>query len=439
MKILVFLLVFCFSCVTLAGPVEKKEAWGYVNVRKDAYMFWWLYYTDQTEDYTSYPLVIWLQGGPGSSSTGYGNFMEIGPLDVHLNPRNSTWLKKANLLFLDNPVGTGFSYVTNKSALARDNKQIAQDLTVALSSILDTVPEFQKTPLYIFSESYGGKMTVDFALALTNAIKNKNITCNFKGIALGDSWISPLDSVYTWSSYLYMNSLLDKNEFTAVKNFAYKIKVSLMKGQFKEATVQFSEMQDLIGNLTNNVDWYNILKDEGPAGNKSINKFFKNHPLFKVFGRLVGPFHSDPLYDLMNGKIRQKLNDIPKNVTWGGQSTDVFEALSEDFMKDVISSVDLLLLNESYIDVNVYTGQLDLIVDTSGTLNWIEKLKWPGLKGFMTASKKPIVFPGNRTGGFAKSFKQLKLFWILKAGHMVPADAPETALVMLDMIINKKK
>ncbi|GFW67934.1 retinoid-inducible serine carboxypeptidase [Trichonephila clavipes] len=320
MKIVVILLVFCFTCVTLAGPVEKKEAWGYVNVRKDAHMFWWLYYTDQTEDYTSYPLVIWLQGGPGSSSTGYGNFMEIGPLDVHLNPRNSTWLKKANLLFFDNPVGTGFSYVTNKSALARDNKQIAQDLTVALSSVLDTVPEFQKTPLYIFSESYGGKMTVDFALALTNAIKNKNITCNFKGIALGDSWISPLDSVYTWPNYLYMNSLLDKNEFTTVKNYAYKIKVSLMKGQFKEATAQFSEMQDLIGNLTNNVDWYNILKDEGPAGNKSVNKLFKSHPLFKMFGRLVGPFHSDPLSDLMNGKIRQKLNDIPKNVTWGGSS-----------------------------------------------------------------------------------------------------------------------
>ncbi|GBN91839.1 hypothetical protein AVEN_53932-1, partial [Araneus ventricosus] len=73
------------------------------------------------------------------------------------------------------------------------------------------------------------------------------------------------------------------------------------------------------------------------------------------------------------------------------------------------------------------------------TLSWIEKLKWGGLKGFLTASKKPIVFPENRTGGFVKSFKQLKLFWILKAGHMVPADAPETALVMLDTIINKKK
>ncbi|XP_035209628.1 serine carboxypeptidase-like 51 [Stegodyphus dumicola] len=141
----------------------------------------------------------------------------------------------------------------------------------------------------------------------------------------------------------------------------------------------------------------------------------------------------------MNGKIRQKLNDIPKNVTWGGQSSDVFEALAGDFMKPVVDSVLSLLVNETYIDVNVYNGQLDLIVDTVGTLNWVETLPWPGLKGFIKAPKKPMSFTADRTGGFSKSFKQFSFFWILKAGHMIPADAPLTALEMLDMIISKKK
>jgi len=31
-------------------------------------------------------------------------------LDVNLNARNTTWLQTANLLFVDNPIGTGFSY-----------------------------------------------------------------------------------------------------------------------------------------------------------------------------------------------------------------------------------------------------------------------------------------------------------------------------------------
>jgi serine carboxypeptidase 1 len=36
----------------------------------------------------------------GASGVGIGNFLEIGPLDVSLNPRNSTWLQKADLIFV---------------------------------------------------------------------------------------------------------------------------------------------------------------------------------------------------------------------------------------------------------------------------------------------------------------------------------------------------
>lgn len=56
-------------------------------------MFWWLYYTTaNVKSYYDKPLIIWLQGGPGGSSTAYGNFEEIGPLDADLNPRNYTWV-----------------------------------------------------------------------------------------------------------------------------------------------------------------------------------------------------------------------------------------------------------------------------------------------------------------------------------------------------------
>ncbi len=40
-----------------------------------------------------------------------------------------------------------------------------------MKSFMKAVPEFQKIPLYIFSESYGGKMTAGFAQALHVAIK----------------------------------------------------------------------------------------------------------------------------------------------------------------------------------------------------------------------------------------------------------------------------
>jgi hypothetical protein len=69
------------------GPGEQD--WGYVTVRPDAHMFYWLYYHEKT---TEKPLVIWLQGGPGASSTGYGNFEEIGIVDINGNVRDHSWV-----------------------------------------------------------------------------------------------------------------------------------------------------------------------------------------------------------------------------------------------------------------------------------------------------------------------------------------------------------
>lgn len=75
-------------------------------------------------------------------------------------------LKLANLLFIDNPVGTGFSYVTSKDAYTTNVKQIALDLVQVMKSFLKEVEEFKNIPFYIFSESYGGKMTAAFSKEL---------------------------------------------------------------------------------------------------------------------------------------------------------------------------------------------------------------------------------------------------------------------------------
>lgn len=62
--------------------------------------------------------VIWINGGPGCSSED-GAMMEIGPYRVAKGDKlvlnNGSWHEFANLLFVDNPVGTGFSYVDTDS------------------------------------------------------------------------------------------------------------------------------------------------------------------------------------------------------------------------------------------------------------------------------------------------------------------------------------
>lgn len=119
----VLLVLLCSALSALPFAKSRSvqipdEDWNYVQVRENAFMFWWLYgaYTSDRSERVDKPLIMWLQGGPGGSSTGFGNFEELGPLTVELKPRNTTWLQAANVLFVDNPVGSGYSYVTDKNA-----------------------------------------------------------------------------------------------------------------------------------------------------------------------------------------------------------------------------------------------------------------------------------------------------------------------------------
>lgn len=77
------------------GREPLKEDYGYVEVRPGAHMFWVMYHVDQPGDNTDYPLIMWLQGGPGASGVGYGNFEELGPYDINGNLREHAWVSAA--------------------------------------------------------------------------------------------------------------------------------------------------------------------------------------------------------------------------------------------------------------------------------------------------------------------------------------------------------
>lgn len=107
------------------------------------------------------------------------------------------------MLFIDNPVGAGFSYVDDYSYLTKNNAEIGSDMVSFLKAFYKKHPEFEKTPLYIYSESYGGKMAVEMAEQILAAVDAHELNANLKGVGLIDSWISPIDSVMTWAPFLY--------------------------------------------------------------------------------------------------------------------------------------------------------------------------------------------------------------------------------------------
>ncbi|KAG2286088.1 hypothetical protein Bca52824_045692 [Brassica carinata] len=420
---------------------DGSEAWGYVEVRPKAHMFWWHYKSPyRVEDPSKpWPIILWLQGGPGASGVGIGNFQEVGPLDTFLKPRNSTWLKKADLLFVDSPVGTGYSFVEEKELYVKSDEEAAKDLTTLLQQLFNKNQILNHSPLYIVAESYGGKIAVKLGLSVINAVQSGKLKLHLGGVVLGDSWISPEDFVFSWGPLLNYVSRLDYNGMDLSNSLAEKIRKQLKNDENVEATETWMELESIISLHSNSVDFYNFMLDSGmdPLSLTTSEETRKENRILKKYSKYLNDLRSASTVDegdldtLMNGVIKKKLKIIPKDLVWGNNSGNVFSAMQADFMRPTIEGVDELLAKG--IDVTIYNGQLDVICSTSGTEAWVRKLKWEGLQEFKKMEREPIYCEKDRTTtrGFTKSFKNLHFYWILGAGHFVPVDEPCVALKMV--------
>ncbi|XBJ16702.1 hypothetical protein VPH35_008274 [Triticum aestivum] len=446
-----------------AGNPDGTELWGFVEVRPKAHLFWWYYKSPQRVSTPSrpWPTVLWLQGGPGASGVGIGNFMEIGPLDVNLKPRNSTWLQKADLIFVDNPVGVGYSYVEDDSLLVTTDWQAATDATTLLKALVKELPTLQQgSPLFLVAESYGGKYAATLGVSVARAVRAGDLKIKLAGVALGDSWVSPEDFTLAYAPLLLEVSRLDDNAGDAAKKKAATVKEQIAAGRLADSQGSWSELLDFIDSKSASVDMYNFLLDAGmdpvaadlPA-TSSAPTTSSNAQVMK-YSTYLGGSHEEAgsnttntLGGIMNGVIKEKLKIIPKDHEWHELSDPVYNALVNDFMKPRIDEasdpardpmkgwMDLQDVDEllSYgVDVTVYNGQLDVICSTKGAEAWVQKLKWDGLKNFLSLPRQPLSCGSSKvTKAFVRSYKNLHFYWILGAGHFVPADQPCIALSMI--------
>ncbi|CAA7028928.1 unnamed protein product [Microthlaspi erraticum] len=441
--VILCLIVSCTNGETKAAGSNSdgSEVWGYAEVRPKAHMFWWHYKSPyRVEDPSKpWPIILWLQGGPGASGVGIGNFQEIGPLDTFLKPRNSTWLKKADLLFVDSPVGSGYSFVEEKDLYVKSDEEAAKDLTTLLQQLFNKNPILNRSPLYIVAESYGGKIAVKLGLSVIDSVQSGKLKLHLGGVILGDSWISPEDFVFSWGPLLNYISRLDYKGLDLSNSLAENIKKQIQNGEYAEATQTWMELESTISLNSNGVDFYNFLMDTGtdPVSLTTSEVNRNENRVLKKYSRYLNDLRSSSdvnneggLEGLMNGVIKKKLKIIPKDLLWGNNSSNVFTAMQADFMRHTIQDVDELLAKG--INVTIYNGQLDVICSTSGTEAWVHKLKWEGLEEFKKIERQPLYCESDRkTRGFTKSYKNLHFYWILGAGHFVPVDEPCVALKMI--------
>ena len=123
------------------------------------------------------PLILWLQGGPGGSSL-FGLFIEHGPFYVteqlDIRPRSTAWSLPYNVLYIDQPAGTGFSFTKSDLGYVTDQERVADDLYEALKQFYTLFPTLLSQDLYIAGESYAGKYD-DVGIAAATGLLEYNL------------------------------------------------------------------------------------------------------------------------------------------------------------------------------------------------------------------------------------------------------------------------
>lgn len=127
----------CF--VTNCSPCSFVE----VDPEHNGNLFFWHYQNRHIANRQR--TVIWLNGGPGCSSED-GALMEIGPYrlkdDSTLEYNDGSWDEFANIMFVDNPVGTGFSYADTDSYV-QSLQEMADQFITFLEKWYALFPEYE--------------------------------------------------------------------------------------------------------------------------------------------------------------------------------------------------------------------------------------------------------------------------------------------------------
>uniref|UniRef100_A0A453LCP8 Serine carboxypeptidase-like 19 n=1 Tax=Aegilops tauschii subsp. strangulata TaxID=200361 RepID=A0A453LCP8_AEGTS len=178
------------------GPLPFQLQTGYVEVDESNGVRLFYYFIRSERDPAQDPVMIWLTGGPGCSAFS-GLVYEIGPLsfdrrtDVNGFPKllykPDSWTKVSNIIFIDSPVGTGFSYSKTEQGYKSSDTQVVTQIVIFIRKWFDEHPEFLSNPFYVAGDSYCGITVPGITLGIAKGIEDgSGSALSLKGYLVGN-------------------------------------------------------------------------------------------------------------------------------------------------------------------------------------------------------------------------------------------------------------
>ncbi|TFK48035.1 alpha/beta-hydrolase [Heliocybe sulcata] len=392
---------------------------GYIDIEARHLFF---YFFESRNDPTKDDVVLWTNGGPGASAT-VGLLMEHGPCRVVNSTATKfhpeSWNSNANIFFIDQPIGVGFSYAEYGETVST-TEQAAVDIAAFVAIFFEHFNQFKNRGFHMAGESYGSRYLPLFASAVYDQ--------NAKLLEVGMTPIN-LSSIMMDIRYLPLLRTSEDKRLTSPRSTCVRMKQAVPRCQ-KLLQASCIDVFDMIGCY----EAMTICEMELRAPLMASGK--TSRAIRTIFDRDAGgrcyPIRNVIDEYLAQPSLRKTLGVDPAVTANRSISSDLVGHMFNDAGDTLHTSYDhVAALLERDVSVLMYVGTYDWICNWLGNERWVGALEWSGRGQWEENEERGWMVDGKEAG---KTRSAGKLTWatIYGAGHMAPYDKPKESLEMVN-------
>ncbi len=422
------------------------------------------YFIESERDPAADPVVWWSNGGPGCSGL-LGLFTEQGPYKPNgegvLEENPSRWNQLANMLFVEQPVGVGFSYstdpeadydlvskgfsiqecvrqITNRQPLLihiypttrQGDRQAMKDNYLFILGFFAKFPQYLPNDFVISSESWGGHYIPMLAVEILKEQSHPDASprLNFVGFLVGNpytSWVNNRQATYRT---FWGHQLVSFPSFTKWEKACGDIEVAPQYLQTECMELE-AQMDTELAGLNPYALSYPVCIAEkdghvSKAG-RAQRTWLLHHttpPEVKARKQQLGvgiidiadyePCEDNYLVSYLNQAAVKTALHVEPSITWEECSTTIKYDL-RDFFLPMEPLYQWLLDGHYGLKMLVYSGDDDSVCGTWGTQKWMWGLKRKALTNWL-----PWRDSDGQLAGYVTQFRgNLTLATVHGAGH----------------------
>eukprot|EP00118_Oscarella_pearsei_P016108 m.151064 g.151064 ORF g.151064 m.151064 type:complete len:461 (+) comp38566_c0_seq1:151-1533(+) len=424
------------------GPLPSRQYSGYIPVNDLRSRFLHYWFVESEGNPSEDPLVLWLNGGPGCSSL-LGYLSELGPLHFDSDTPNATnptlirnpynWARKANVIFLESPVGVGFSYskLGTQDDPTNDTRTAAENLRF-LENFFTAYPEYKRHDFYISGESYAG-IYIPMLADLVRINNEKRITnINLKGLLVGNGCTGNAVGVCGHNAvrvkFMYEHGLISDRTFSGLvescgddlNGTSIECRRDLEKSMLEAGPVNIYDIYSPCVNDFLNVDFLENVVLPVPIDSDSLLR--KVGLATCINAGVATEYLNTP--EVRNALHVQSEEDIGK-----------WKVCNQIGYQREVDSVLVLYPNliRAYRTL-IYNGDVDACVPYTDNEEWTSGLGFP-----LKEAWRPWLVD-NQVAGYVTTYdvNGFTFATVKGSGHMVPQFRPAQAYAMFERFIDNK-